>query len=110
MHISLSLHSVDLEVWNKLAKRARIKRIASKYARVFDSDWQRVNVFSHSHCVTLKRVLLTQIISYSNTNMPLLVVMECKRASVIHVWELIFLLHTSKPTEYTGIPIFLFPN
>ncbi len=31
-----SLYSVDLEVWSKLSKRTRIKRIASKFARDFD--------------------------------------------------------------------------
>ncbi len=60
------------------------------------SDWQHVNAFSH--CVTLKCILLPQIISYSDTKMLVLVVMECKRACVIHVYELTFLLHTS--TEY----------
>ena len=41
-----SLYSVDLKVWRKLAKRALIKRIASKCARIFDCNWQHVNVFS----------------------------------------------------------------
>ena len=53
--------------------------IASKCARDFDCEWQRVNAFSH--CVTLIRALLLQIISYSDTKVPVLVVMECKRAS-----------------------------
>ncbi len=92
------LYSVDLEVWSKPAKRARIKRIASKCARNFDWDWQRVNAFFH--CVTLTRVLLPQIISYSDTKVPVLVAMECKRASVLYVYELIFLLHPSRSTEY----------
>ena len=69
----LWLSSVDLEVWSKLAKRARIKRIASKFARDFDSDWPRVNTFSH--CVTLKCVLLPQILSYSDTKVLVVVVM-----------------------------------
>ena len=64
----------------------------------FDSDWERVNAFSH--CVTLKRILLPQIIFYSVTKVPVLVVVECKRASVVHVYELAFLLHTSSSTEY----------
>ncbi len=63
----------------------------------FDCDWQRVNAFSN--CVTLIRVLLSQIISYSDTKVPVLVVIECKRANVIYVYELIFLLHTSRSTE-----------
>ena len=87
-------NSVDSEVWNKLAKRARIKRIASKCACDFDCAWQRANAFSH--CVTLTRVLLPQI-SYSDIKVPILVVMECKRASVLY--ELTFLLHTSRSTE-----------
>ncbi len=91
------INCVDLEVWSKFDKRACIKRIAWKYARDFDSDWQRVDAFSH--CVTLKRVLLPQIISYSDTKLPVLVVMECKRARVIHVYELTFLLHTSRSTK-----------
>ena len=69
-------------------------RIASKCACDFDCDWQHVNVFSH--CVTLIRVLLSQMISYSDTKVLVLVVMECKRANVIYVYELIFLLHTSR--------------
>ncbi len=71
----------SVEVWSNIAKRARIMHIASKYARDFDCEWQRVNTFSH--CVTLTRVLLSQIISYSDTKVLVLVVMECKRASVI---------------------------
>ncbi len=73
------LYPVDLEVWRKLAQRARIKRFASKFAHDFYCDWQRVSAFSHS--VTLTRVLLSQIISkYSDTKGSVLVVMECKRA------------------------------
>ncbi len=72
-----SPYPVDLEVWSKLAQRTRIKRIASKFARDFDCDWQRVSAFSHS--VTLTCVLLSQIISYSDTKGLVLVVMECKR-------------------------------
>ncbi len=72
-------------------------RIASKCSRDFDCDWQRVNAFSHS--VTPIRNLLSQIISYSDTKVPVLVVMEYKRANVIYVYELIFLLHTSRSTE-----------
>ncbi len=36
---------------------------------------------------------------------PVLVVMECKRASVFYVYELIFLflLHTSRSTEYISL-------
>ncbi len=78
---SCCLYSVDLEKWSKLAKHACIMCIASKYARDFDCDWQRVN--AHSRCVTLIRVLLSQMISYSDTKVSVLVVMECKRASVI---------------------------
>ena len=72
-------------------------RIASKYACDFDCGWQRVNALSH--CVTLIRVPLSQMISYSDTKVPVFVVMECKRASVINVYEVIFLLHTSRSTE-----------
>ena len=43
----LTIYSVDLEVWSKLAKRARIKHIASKFAHDFECDLQRVNAFSH---------------------------------------------------------------
>ncbi len=78
---------VDLEVWSKLAKCVPIMRIASKCALDFDCDWQRVNAFSH--CVTLIRVLLSQIISYSDTKVPTLVVMECKLKceNVIYVYK-----------------------
>ncbi len=82
------LYCVDLEVWSKLAKCVHNMRIALKFTRYFDCDWQHVNAFSH--CVTLIRVLLSQIISYSDTKVPVLVVMECKRANVIYVYELIY--------------------
>ena len=82
------LYSVDHEVQSKLAKRVRIMRIASKCEHDFDCDWQRVNTFSH--CVSLTRVLLPQIISYSDTKVPVLVVMEYKGASVGYVYELIY--------------------
>ena len=88
IQIKPTVYSVDLEVWSKLAKRTRIKRIASKSVRDFDCDWQRVNKFSH--CVTLTLVLLSQIISYSVTKVSVLVVMECKHTSVIYVYELIY--------------------
>ena len=88
MYICLILYCVDLEVWSKLAKCFRIMCIASKCAPDFDCDWQHVNSFSH--CITLIRVLLSQIISYSDTKVPFFVVMECKRANVIYVYELIF--------------------
>ena len=77
---------LTLEVWSKLAKCVRIMRSASKCASNFDCDWQRVNEFFH--CVTLIRILLLQIISYSDTKVLVLVVMECKRANVIYVYEL----------------------
>ncbi len=93
----LMLYCVDLEVWSKLAKCVRIMRIASKCVHHFDCDWQRVNAFSH--CIILIRPLFLQIISYSDTKVPVLVVMECKRANVIYVYELIFLPHTSRSTE-----------
>ena len=72
------LYPVDLEVWSKPNQRARIKRIASKFARDFDCDLQCVSVISHS--VTLTHVLLSQILSYSITKASVLVVMECKHA------------------------------
>ncbi len=93
------LYSVDLEVWSKIAKRARIKRIALKFARDFECDLKHVAAFSH--CVTLTHVLLPQIISYSDTKSVCSCCYECKRASVIYVYELIFLLHTSRSTEYS---------
>ncbi len=94
---AVTLYCVDLEVWSKLAKCVRIMRIASKYACDFKCDWQRVNTFSP--CVTLIRVLLPQIISYSDTKVPVLVIMECKRANANYVYELIYLLHTLRSTE-----------
>ena len=42
------LYYVDLEVWSKLAKHARIMHSASKRTHDFDCDWQRVNAFSHA--------------------------------------------------------------
>ena len=79
------LYSVDLEVWSKLAKRAQIKRIASKFAHDFECDLQRINVFSNCVTLSLTHVLLQQTISCSDTKVSVLVVMECKRASVIYV-------------------------
>ena len=38
-------YKVTTPGWSKLAKRACTKCIASKFARDFDSDWQRVNAF-----------------------------------------------------------------
>ena len=71
--------------------------LLKKFACDFDSDWQRANTFFH--CVTLTRILFPQIISYSGTKVSVLVVMERKRASVLHVYQLTFLLHTSRSTE-----------
>ena len=61
-----------------LLSAPRIKRIASKFACNFDCDWQCASAFFHS--VTVTHVLLSQIISYSDTKGSVLVVMECKRA------------------------------
>ena len=58
----------------------------SNFARDCECDLQRVNAFSH--CVTLTHVLLPQIISYSDTKVSVLVVMECKRVSVIYVVDI----------------------
>ena len=46
--VVLNLYPVDLEVWSKLAQRARIKLIVSKFARDFDCNWQRVSAFPHA--------------------------------------------------------------
>ena len=70
------------------AKHALMKGFVSRCVRDFDCDWQHVNVFSH--CVTLTHVLLLQIISYSDTEVTVLVVKKYKCASVIYVYELIF--------------------
>ena len=93
------LYSLTLKFGVNLLNASGIKHIASKCACDFDCEWQRVNAVFY--CVSLTHVLL-QIISYSDTNVPVLVVMGCKRASVLHVYELIFLLHTSRSTEYRG--------
>ncbi len=79
LDFKLNLYSVDLEVWSKLAKHALtlcIKHIAHD----FDCDWERLNMFSHY--VNPTRFLLLQIISYSDTKVLVLVVMECKCASL----------------------------
>ena len=81
-------YSVDLEVWSKY------QAYCVKIGRDFNGDLQRVNSFSH--CVTLAHILLPHIISYSETKMLVLVVVECKRVSLIYAYELIFLLHISK--------------
>ena len=82
----------------KLAERAPIKCVVLTCAHDFDCDWQRVNTFFHR--VTLTRILLLQIISYSETKVPFLVIMECKRTCVTSVYELILLLYTSRSREY----------
>ncbi len=98
------IYSVDLEVWSKLAERARIKRTASKCAHDFDCDWECVNAFSH--CGTLTRVLLLQIISCSDTKVLILScygIQAYKYVLLCTVYELIYLLHTSRSTEYRSI-------
>ncbi len=65
------IYPVDLEVWSKLAQRARIKRIASKLERNLDCDWQRVSAFSHS--VTLTR-------SYTRSTFANYLLLRYKRA------------------------------
>ena len=73
------------------------------YQAYWDCKRQRVNTLSH--CVTLTRLLLPHIISDSDTILPVLIVMECKGASVISVYELIFLLYTSRSTEYKHVGV-----
>ena len=76
-----------------------IKHITSKVVR--DILSAACSVYTRfSHCVNLTSVLLPQIISYSDAKVSGLVVMKCKRTSVIYVYELTFLLHTSRSTEY----------
>ena len=58
------LCSVDLEVWNKRAKRAIIKGIVSKFVHDLDCDWQSVNMFSDTRSTVL------QIICCSDTKVP----------------------------------------
>ena len=43
------------------------------------------------------------MISYSDTKVSVLDVVECNRSSVIFVYELIFLLRTSRSTENSGV-------
>ncbi len=61
-------YSVDLEVRSKLAHD-------------FEYDLERINAFSN--CDILTRALLPQIISYSDTKMLVLILMEYKRTNVI---------------------------
>ncbi len=75
--------------------------LRKKCAHDCNCDRQHVNAFFY--CVTLVHGLLLQIISYSDTKVPVLVVMECKRASVIYVYQLTFLLHTSRSTECSHV-------
>ncbi len=85
------VYSVDFEVWSKLAKHARIKRIASTFVRAFECALQRVKrVFPIAlPWVPDTRSTLANI-SYSDTKVSVLAVMECKRANVIYVYELTF--------------------
>ena len=96
----LPLYCVDLEVWSKLGVNVSVSCVLRQNAHDFDCDWQRVNKFFH--CVTLIHVLLSQIISYSHTKVPVLVVMECQRAHVIYVYELLFysILQGQQSVEY----------
>ena len=64
---------------------------------ILTGGWQHINAFSL--CVTLRHVLLSEIISYSDSKVPVLVLMEYKCASVSYVYKFIFLLHTSRSTE-----------
>ena len=71
------LYSVDLEVWSKLAKLARIKRIAPNARAILTATGSMKARFP----IALRwhvRVLLSQIISHSDTNGLVLVVMEYK--------------------------------
>ncbi len=78
------LYCVDLEVWSKVAKRARIKCIASKFAHNFECVLQRVNTFSH--CVTLDtRSTSANYILLRYKSVGSCYVMECKCARVIYV-------------------------
>ena len=57
-------YPVDIEVWSKLAQRARIKRIASKFARDFDCNWQRVSAIPIAllwHTFYFRKLSLTQL-------------------------------------------------
>ena len=70
----------------------------------FDCDWECVNAFSH--CGTLTRVLLLQIISCSDTKVLILScygIQAYKYVLLCTVYELIYLLHTSRSTEYRSI-------
>ena len=46
-----------------------------------------------------------KIFSYSVTTKPVLLVIECKHVSVIYVYKLIFLLHTSRSTGYKWLTV-----
>ncbi len=121
------IYCVELEVWSKLAIYASVSCLLCQNAHaIWLRLAVCVNAFSHR--VTLIRILLSHdnifsseaeymiysvswickflllflcflIISYSDTKVPVLVVVECKRANVIYVYELILLLHTSRSTE-----------
>ena len=63
-----------------------------------DWNWQRVSAFSH--CLALTHVLHLQIISYSDTKHCFLLLWDVSVQVWLNVYKLIFLLHTSRSTEY----------
>ncbi len=97
----IKVYSVDLEVWSKLAKHARIMRISSKCAHDFDCDWQHVNAFSDYVTLIRSSTFANSLLLRSGTKVPGFVVMEHKCTSVIYVYEMIFLLYTSRSAEYS---------
>ena len=62
------IYSVDVEVWSKLAKRARIKAcVLRQNCGAILAATGSLIVTAFSHCGTLTHCLLLQIISYSST-------------------------------------------
>ena len=71
--------------------------------KIHERLWQRLaackRVFPLRYSETCSTFANYVLLRYK---MLVLVVMECKRAHVIRVYELIFLLHTWRSTEYTA--------
>ena len=85
------IYSVDFEVWSKLSKCARIKRHCVKISRRF---WLRLAACKRIFPLRLSDTSTTSanylLLRYTKDKVPVLVVMECKCASVLYLRELIF--------------------
>ncbi len=95
MYNSIHIYTVDLEVWSKLAQRARIKRIASKFVRNFDCGWQLVRAVFHSVTDTQEHAFYFRKLSLTLTQKGRFLFLwnVSVHASVIMYRSFYFILH-----------------